>query len=76
MALQFTADELRELSLAILTYRQSLDQQTGCDSATLRSLDSARGKILKEWEKVDSEGRASEGLKDGCPTVKARATGG
>jgi hypothetical protein len=69
MALYFTSDELREISLAIGAYRQALDQHNGkgAISETLRALESARSKILAEWETVDCEAH---------PRPRVKAMGG
>lgn len=50
MSIQLSADELREVVLAIDAYRQALERLNGSGSvgSSIRALESARGKLHRE----------------------------
>lgn len=57
MALYLSPDELREVSLAILAYKEALDQHnaSGVIGESIRTLEAARHKIALEWERIEKE---------------------
>jgi hypothetical protein len=56
MSLQLSADEMREVVLAIDAYRQALERHNGSGSvgSSIRALESARAKIYRECRGADA----------------------
>lgn len=57
MSIQLTADEMREVVLAIDAYRQSLErlQSSRSTGSSIKVLESARAKINSECRRADAE---------------------
>lgn len=56
MSIQLSADEMREVVLAIDAYREALERYNGSGSvgSSIRALESARAKLHRECRRADT----------------------
>ncbi len=59
MSIQLSADEMREVVLAIDAYRAALERHNGSGSvgSSIRALESARAKLHRECRRTDAAGQ-------------------